>query len=126
MMIRAGLAVPEGKYLRGDPERASRYEAAFTQAEAKRAGALAGRWIAPSKWRHGERLACERCPCPKRWTGIRLVRLPVAAVGTMACSTSMSPAPAALPRRYCAIAKAAISWHSLLRHVVPHGSPMLG
>ncbi len=60
MMIRAGLAVPEGKYLRGDPERASRYEAAFTQAEVKRAGALAGRWIAPSKWRHGERLACER------------------------------------------------------------------
>ena len=60
MMIRAGLAVPEAEYLRRDPERASRYEAAFAQAEAKRAGALAGRWIAPSKWRHGERLECER------------------------------------------------------------------
>lgn len=60
MMIRAGLAVPEANYLRSDPDRASRYETAFAQAEAKRAGAHAGRWIAPPNWRRGDRLECER------------------------------------------------------------------
>jgi micrococcal nuclease len=59
-LIRAGLAIPEAQYLRGDPQRAKRYAAAFSQAKASRAGALAGRWIAPSNWRRGERLECER------------------------------------------------------------------
>jgi endonuclease YncB( thermonuclease family) len=61
-LISAGLAVPEAQYLRGDPRRAARYEAAFAQAKARKTGALAGRWIEPSKWRRGERLQCERPP----------------------------------------------------------------
>ena len=59
-MIRAGLAVPETQYLRGDSARAARYQSAFTQAKARRAGAFAGTWLEPSRWRHGERLRCER------------------------------------------------------------------
>ena len=59
-LIRAGLAIPEAEYLRSDPGRAARYEAAFSQAKVSRAGALAGRWIEPSRWRRGERLQCEQ------------------------------------------------------------------
>lgn len=59
-VIRAGLAVPGLQYLRNDPGRAARYRAAFAQAQARRAGGFAGRWLVPSAWRHGERLACER------------------------------------------------------------------
>lgn len=59
-LIRAGLAFPELQYLRNDPGRAERYDAAARRARAAHVGAYAGRWIAPSHWRHGERLACER------------------------------------------------------------------
>lgn len=59
-LIRAGLAIPEAGYLRNDPARAARYRAAFVQANASRAGALAGRWLEPARWRHGDRLKCER------------------------------------------------------------------
>jgi hypothetical protein len=59
-IIRAGFAVPELQYLRDDPGRAARYRSAFAQAQARRAGGFASRWLAPSRWRHGERLACER------------------------------------------------------------------
>ncbi|MDF0491488.1 thermonuclease family protein [Sphingomonas sp. H39-1-10] len=59
-LIRAGLAIPDAQYLRGDPQRAKRYAAAFSQAKASRAGALSGRWIEPLNWRRGERLQCER------------------------------------------------------------------
>lgn len=59
-LIRAGLAIPEAQYLRGDPPRAARYAVAFSRAKLDRAGALAGRWIEPAKWRRGERLQCER------------------------------------------------------------------
>lgn len=59
-MIRAGLAVPQAKYLRSDPSRAARYQSAFAQAKAARAGAFAGRWVEPARWRRGERLRCER------------------------------------------------------------------
>lgn len=58
-LLRAGLAIPEAQYLRGDPGRAARYTAAFSQAKLAKVGALAGRWIEPSKWRRGERLQCE-------------------------------------------------------------------
>ena len=59
-MIRAGLAFPEPQYLRSDPARAGRDAAASREARAARAGALAGRWIAPLQWRRGDRLQCER------------------------------------------------------------------
>lgn len=59
-MIRAGLAIPEARYLRGDPARAHRYAVAYTDAKARKAGAFAGTWIEPSRWRQGERLRCER------------------------------------------------------------------
>lgn len=36
------------------------------------------------------------------------------------------PAPAALPSRSCAIAKAAIRWNSLIRPGVPTGLLMIG
>lgn len=58
-LIRAGLAIPEAQYLRSDPRRGASYATAFSQAKAAKAGALAGRWIEPSKWRRGERLQCE-------------------------------------------------------------------
>ena len=59
-LIRAGLAIPETQYLGADSTRARRYEVAFAQAKASRAGAFDGRWIVQAKWRHGERLQCER------------------------------------------------------------------
>lgn len=59
-MIRAGLAVPEARYLRDDPVRARKYGAAFADAKARKAGAFAGNWIEPSRWRQGDRLSCER------------------------------------------------------------------
>lgn len=59
-MIRAGLAIPEAQYLRSDPARSSRYQAAFREAQARKAGGFAGRWLAPANWRRGARLACER------------------------------------------------------------------
>ena len=59
-MIRAGLAVPELQYLREDAARGRRYSSAFMQAKAARAGAFAGSWLEPSRWRHGQRLTCER------------------------------------------------------------------
>tara|TARA_B100002049_G_C15923054_1_gene308917 strand:+ start:24 stop:530 length:507 start_codon:yes stop_codon:yes gene_type:complete len=59
-MIRAGLAVPELQYLRDDAARVRRYASAFAQAKARRAGAFAGSWLQPSRWRHGQRLKCER------------------------------------------------------------------
>ncbi len=58
-LIRAGLAIPETQYLRSDPRRAGRYASAFSQTKVAKAGALAGRWIEPSKWRRGQRLQCE-------------------------------------------------------------------
>ena len=60
LLIRAGLAVPQSQYLRSDQARAARYSRAFADAQRDRAGALAGRWIEPSRWRRGERLTCER------------------------------------------------------------------
>ncbi|WP_088183834.1 thermonuclease family protein [Sphingobium sp. Z007] len=59
-LIRAGLALPEPQYLGNDHARAARYSVAFEQAKADRAGAYAGRWIDPARWRRGERLQCER------------------------------------------------------------------
>lgn len=59
-LIGAGLAVPEAQYLRSDPRRAARYKAAFSRAKISRAGAFAGDWIAPARWRRGERLQCKR------------------------------------------------------------------
>ncbi len=58
-MIAQGWAVPATKYLGRDPGRASRYVAAYTEAQANRRGAHDGSWIDPEKWRRGERLACE-------------------------------------------------------------------
>lgn len=58
-MIRTGLAVPEAQYLRADPARAARYQRAFRDAQTRKTGAFAGRWIHPSEWRRGARLACE-------------------------------------------------------------------
>lgn len=59
-MIRAGLAIPGAQYLRSDPARATRYQTAYRDAKVSKAGAFAGRWIAPSEWRKGARLTCER------------------------------------------------------------------
>lgn len=59
-IIRAGLAVPEFQYLRDEPARARRYASAFAQAKAARAGAFAGSWLEPSRWRRGDRLKCGR------------------------------------------------------------------
>lgn len=59
-LIRAGLATPQANYLRGDPVRLRTYNAAFIAARQRRAGAFAGDWIEPSRWRRGERLSCER------------------------------------------------------------------
>lgn len=58
-MIAAGLAVPATSYLKDDPARAQRYVAAYERAEARHAGAHAGYFIDPAKWRRGERLTCE-------------------------------------------------------------------
>lgn len=59
-IIKAGLAIPEAQYLRGDPTRAARYQAAYREAQRRKAGAFAGQWLAPSQWRRGARLTCER------------------------------------------------------------------
>lgn len=59
-LIRAGLAVPETQYLRGDPARLRSYTTAFAEAKRRRAGAMDGTWIEPSRWRRGDRLRCER------------------------------------------------------------------
>lgn len=59
-LIRAGLATPQANYLRGDPARLRTYNAAFIEARQRRAGAFAGDWIEPSRWRRGDRLSCER------------------------------------------------------------------
>jgi micrococcal nuclease len=61
-MVRHGLAVPATRYLAKDPERARRYEAAFSDAKAAHVGAHAGKWLDPAEWRRGARLACERPP----------------------------------------------------------------
>lgn len=60
VMIQAGLAIPQPQFLKSDPARAARYASAFTAAQQTKTGALAGRWIAPTLWRRGDRLACER------------------------------------------------------------------
>lgn len=59
-MIARGLAIPLGQYLKKNPERAAAYQRALKTATASRSGMHAGRWIAPSDWRRGERLSCER------------------------------------------------------------------
>lgn len=59
-LIRAGLATPQTAYLRNDPARLRAYNAAFASARRQGAGAFAGDWIEPSRWRHGDRLRCER------------------------------------------------------------------
>lgn len=59
-LIGAGLAVPVMDFLRNDPDRARRYGAAYERAVGSRAGAHAGYFIDPAKWRHGERLSCEQ------------------------------------------------------------------
>ncbi len=58
-MIGAGLAVPVADFLASDPARAKRYAAAFDRAVSARAGAQAGFYLDPAKWRHGARLSCE-------------------------------------------------------------------
>nr|WP_184091648.1 thermonuclease family protein [Sphingomonas xinjiangensis] len=59
-MISAGFAVPATSFLKNDPERARAYEAAYEEAGTKHLGVHAGAFIEPSRWRKGERLACER------------------------------------------------------------------
>lgn len=58
-MIEAGFAVPATSFLKNDPDRASRYVAAYDRALKARAGAHASYFLDPAKWRHGERLSCE-------------------------------------------------------------------
>jgi len=59
-LIRAGLGVPEPRYLRDDSTRLRKYNDALATATRNRAGAFAGTWITPSRWRQGDRLRCER------------------------------------------------------------------
>lgn len=58
-MIEAGFALPATDFLKADPERATRYVAAYDRAVSRHAGAHAGFFIEPARWRRGERLACE-------------------------------------------------------------------
>ena len=58
-LISQGFAVPAVEYLKRDPERATRYVAAFEDARVHRRGIHSGEWIEPSRWRRGARLACE-------------------------------------------------------------------
>ncbi|WP_242121374.1 thermonuclease family protein [Sphingomonas lacusdianchii] len=58
-MIEAGFALPATDFLTADPERATRYVAAYDRAVSRHAGAHAGFFIEPAKWRRGERLSCE-------------------------------------------------------------------
>ncbi|MGT2516925.1 thermonuclease family protein (plasmid) [Sphingomonas panni] len=64
-MIAAGFAVPVTGYLRNDPARATRYVAAYDRAVAAHAGAHAGYFIDPARWRRGERLSCEARGSPR-------------------------------------------------------------
>ncbi len=66
MMIAAGYAVPTPNFLKSDPARARRYQAASVEAEAKHLGIHAGSYIEPRSWRKGERLSCERRARPER------------------------------------------------------------
>ena len=59
-LISQGFAVPATKYLKNDPETATRYVEAFEDARRHGRGIHSGEWIEPEKWRRGERLACER------------------------------------------------------------------
>ena len=59
-LIRAGLAIPQPQFLKTDPARAKQYTEAFAAAQRNKAGAFAGQWIEPARWRRGDRLACER------------------------------------------------------------------
>ncbi len=59
-LIRAGLAIPQPQFLKADPGRAKRYAQVYATARQAKAGAFAGQWIEPARWRRGERLACER------------------------------------------------------------------
>jgi endonuclease YncB( thermonuclease family) len=61
-MIAAGLAIPVTGYLKGQPEQARRYIAAYEAARSARRGPHAGSFIEPARWRRGERLACEAKP----------------------------------------------------------------
>lgn len=58
-MIEAGFALPATAFLTADPERARRYVAAYDRALSRHAGAHAGFFIEPARWRRGERLSCE-------------------------------------------------------------------
>lgn len=60
LMIASGLAIPQVQFLKADPARAARYDRAFSDAQRAKAGAFAGRWIEPARWRRGDRLSCER------------------------------------------------------------------
>lgn len=59
-LISQGFAVPATKYLKSDPDRATRYVEAFEDARRHGRGIHSGEGIEPEKWRRGERLACER------------------------------------------------------------------
>ena len=59
-LIRAGLAIPQPQFLKGDPDRENRYDSAYVLALNARAGAHAGSWLPPAEWRRGRRLQCER------------------------------------------------------------------
>lgn len=59
-LIAQGWAIPVLRYLRRDPARATRYDAAYRGAVRGRRGIHAGAWIEPARWRRGERLACEQ------------------------------------------------------------------
>ncbi|WP_267381485.1 MULTISPECIES: thermonuclease family protein [unclassified Sphingomonas] len=61
-LIENGLAVPRPSFLKADPARASRYQAAYDHAVAAHTGAHAGSFLDPADWRHGKRLACEGAP----------------------------------------------------------------
>src|SRR3546814_6960902 len=59
-LSRAGFAIPQPEFLKTDPARAKQYTEAFAAAKRSKAGAFAGQWIEPVRWRRGDRLACER------------------------------------------------------------------
>ena len=57
-MIRQGQAVAYRQYL--PEELRAEYLAAEAEAKDAKRGLWSGKFIAPTKWRRGERLACER------------------------------------------------------------------
>lgn len=59
-LITEGLALPEPRFLTSEPILARRYALALEAARRARRGAHAGTFVEPYRWRHGERLACER------------------------------------------------------------------